>query len=56
MNGSKMKELDLPGTETSGQEIYLGDLLPGNYVIQVVDKKGKMESRKIIKYWSVKQN
>ena len=50
MNGSKIKELVLTGTETSGQEINLGDLLRGNYVIQVVDKKGKMESRKIIKY------
>ncbi len=50
ITGVKMKEITLTGTETSGQPLFLGDLLRGNYVIQVVDSKGKMESRKIIKY------
>jgi 1,4-alpha-glucan branching enzyme len=50
MSGAKMKEIPLPGTETSGQELFLGDLQRGNYLIQVVNKMGKSESRKIIKY------
>ena len=50
MNGTKIKELTLPGTETSGQELFLGDLHPGNYLIQVVNQKGQSESKKIIKY------
>jgi 1,4-alpha-glucan branching enzyme len=50
MTGSKIKEITLPGTESSPQELYLGDLLRGNYVIQVTGKDGKSESRKIIKY------
>ncbi|MCK9640103.1 MAG: alpha-amylase family glycosyl hydrolase [Prolixibacteraceae bacterium] len=50
MNGSKIKELNLPGTETSAKELFLGDLLRGNYVIQVISKEGKTESRKIVKY------
>jgi 1,4-alpha-glucan branching enzyme len=50
MSGSKLKELNLPGTETSAQELFLGDLQRGNYIIQVVSKKGKTESRKIVKY------
>ena len=50
MSGSKLKELTLPGTETSAQELFLGDLQRDNYIIQVVNKKGKSESRKIVKY------
>jgi hypothetical protein len=50
MNGTKIKELTLPGTEVSGQELFLGDLQRGNYLIQVVNQKGQSESRKIIKY------
>jgi hypothetical protein len=50
ITGSKIKELNLPGTETSAQEFYLGDLQRGNYIIQAVSKEGKTESRKIVKY------
>ncbi len=50
MTGSILKEVNLPGTETSGQELYLGDLQRGNYLIQVINKKGKSESRKIVKF------
>jgi hypothetical protein len=50
MNGTKIKELTLPGTEVSGQELFLGDLQRGNYLIQVINQKGQSESRKIIKY------
>ena len=50
MIGSKMKEMILPGTETSAQQLFLGDLHQGNYIIQVIGKNGKSESRKIIKY------
>ncbi len=50
MGGSVVKELTLPGTDTSAQDLFLGDLRRGNYVIQVVSKEGKLESRKIIKY------
>jgi 1,4-alpha-glucan branching enzyme len=50
MSGSKMKELNLTGTESAARELYLGDLSKGNYLIQVVGKSGKTESRKIIKY------
>jgi 1,4-alpha-glucan branching enzyme len=50
MNGTKIKELNLPGTETSGQELFLGDLQRGYYLIQVVNQKGQSESKKIIKY------
>jgi len=47
---TKMKEITLTGTESAARELYLGDLSKGNYLIQVVDNKGKSESRKIIKY------
>ena len=50
MNGTRIKELTLTGTETSGQELFLGDLQHGNYLIQVVNQNGKSESKKIIKY------
>ena len=50
MVGSKVKELNLPGTDTSAQELFLGNLQRGGYVIQVFSKEGKTESRKIIKY------
>jgi hypothetical protein len=50
MSGSKMKELTLTGTESAGRELFLGDLAKGNYLIQVIGKNGKAESRKIIKY------
>ena len=50
ITGSKIKELNLPGTETSAQELSLGDLQRGNYIIQAVSKEGKTESRKIVKY------
>lgn len=50
MTGSILKELNLPGTDTSGQELYLGDLQRGNYLIQVITNKGKSESRKIVKF------
>ncbi len=50
MTGSKVKELNLPGTDTSAQELSLGDLQRGNYIIQVVSTEGKTESRKIVKY------
>ena len=48
--GLKMKEFNLSAAGASAQEIFLGDLLRGSYVIQVIDQKGKMESRKIVKY------
>ncbi len=50
MSGVRIKELSLSGSEGSAQELYLGDLLQGNYVIQVISKAGKSESRKIIKF------
>ncbi len=50
MLGSKIKEMSLPGTDSSAQDLYLGDLQRGNYVIQVISKQGKTETRKIIKY------
>jgi len=50
ISGSVIKELTLPGTETSAQDLFLGDLQRGNYVIQVISKEGKTEGRKIIKY------
>jgi len=50
MVGSKVKDLNLPGTDTSAQELFLGNLQRGGYVIQVFSKEGKTESRKIIKY------
>ena len=48
--GSKMKEVILSGSEASATELYLGDLQRGSYIIQVIGKGGKKESRKIIKY------
>jgi 1,4-alpha-glucan branching enzyme len=50
MTGSKVKEQTLPGTESTVREFFLGDLLRGNYLIQVISKDGKKETRKIIKY------
>ncbi len=50
ISGVKIKELIFPEAESSAQELFLGDLQRGNYVIQVVGKEGKTESRKIIKY------
>ncbi len=50
MAGAKMKEVILPGTEITAEELYLGDLQCGSYLIQVIDKKGKSEARKIIKF------
>ena len=50
MNGAKVRELNLPGTESAAQELNLGDLVRGNYIIQVVSKKGEVEARKIVKY------
>ncbi len=50
ITGSKMKELILTGAEATSRELFLGDLQRGSYVVQVIDKKGKVESRKIIKY------
>jgi hypothetical protein len=50
MSGSKIKELSVSGSENSAQELNLGELSRGNYIIQVVSKQGKTESRKIIKY------
>jgi len=50
MTGTIVKEVNLPGSDTSGQELYLGDLQRGNYLIQVITNKGKSESRKIVKF------
>ena len=50
MSGSKIKELSVSGSENSAQDLNLGELSRGNYIIQVVSKLGKTESRKIIKY------
>jgi len=50
MSGSIIKELTLSGSENSAQDLNLGELSRGNYIIQVVSKQGKTESRKIIKY------
>jgi len=50
MVGSKIKELTVSGGEGSAQELSLGDLTRGTYIVQVVNKQGKTESRKIIKY------
>ncbi len=50
ITGSKIREVVLPGNGTTPSELYLGDLQRGNYVIQVVAKNGKKESRKVIKY------
>lgn len=50
MVGSKLKEVLIPGIESSPAEIYLGDLKRGTYLVQVVGKDGRKETRKIIKY------
>jgi 1,4-alpha-glucan branching enzyme len=50
MAGSIIRELTLPGTESTARELFLGDLFRGNYLIQVISKDGKSETRKIIKY------
>lgn len=50
LNGAKVKELNLPGTENGEIELNLEELARGNYIIQVVSKLGRTESRKIVKY------
>ena len=41
INGTKIKELTLPGTETSGQELFWAICNGGNYLIQVIQQKGE---------------